>query len=145
MWRSAFFLSCCLYLSSCALPSPYSALGIPELQEVQVASLAEGELKLTTSPGLSPNCRRDAIFLKAAKITLENSNSHFQIVGETKTQYATIDPKELREPVTIRLCSGVCPGMFSANGIAHVLVPKFSPASASAFTDQKIAKCAVDG
>jgi hypothetical protein len=145
MWRSALFLTCIIFLSSCALPSPYSAAGIPDLPEVEVTRSAEGELRLFTSPGLSPKCRRDAIFLKAAKITLENSSSHFQIVGETKTQYSSINANELQEPVTIKLCGGVCPGMFSASGIAHILVPKFSPAAASMFSEQKPAKCPENG
>lgn len=138
---SILFLACIAFLSGCALPSPFSATGIPDLPEVQVAKAADDELTLATSPGLSPNCRRDAIFLMAAKIALENSRGYFQIVGETKTQYSTIKANELKEPVTIKLCSGVCPGMFSANGIAHILVPKFSPAAGSVFSEQKPAKC----
>ena len=32
-------------------------------------------------------------------------------------------------PTLISLCLGVCPGMFSADAIAHILVPKFNVAS----------------
>ena len=130
-----------IILSSCARPSAYSAAEITVLTQVDVRRIHENEFQLSTSPGLSANCRRDAIFLEASKIALENDKTHFQIVGGAKTQYESINAKELIEPVSINLCRGVCPGMFSASGVSHILLPKFSPPQNLLFTAPKAAKC----
>lgn len=132
------FQICLLSLAGCALPSPYSATEIPDLPEVEARQLSPDRVQFIAARSLSPNCRRDAILLKATKVTLENGYTHFQIVGETSEQYAAI--RELNSsdsPTLISLCRGVCPGMFSADAIAHILVPKFNVASGLLFPGRK--------
>jgi hypothetical protein len=138
MRRLVLFLALLQMLSSCALPSPYGARRIPDLPEVQALQLSPDQVQLLPSSELPPNCRRDAILLKAAKITLENGNTHFQIVGGTTAQYAAISASDRTEPsVLIRFCRGVCSGMFSADALAHILVPKFVVPSGFLFSSHK--------
>jgi hypothetical protein len=129
-------------LSSCALPSPYGALRIPDLPEVAAQQLSPEQVELIPSPGLPADCRRDAVLLKAAKLTLENADTHFEILGEANAQYAAISARHGSGSVIIRFCSGVCSGMFSAQALAHILVPKFvAPPAFSFFSDREPPIC----
>ena len=124
------FPVCLLSLAGCALPSPYSATEIPDLPEVEARQLSPDRVQFIATQRLPLNCRRDAILLKATKVTLESGYTHFQIVGETSERYAAISEVNGSDsPTLITLCRGVCPGMFSANAMAHILVPKFNVAS----------------
>ena len=132
------FQVCLLSLAGCALPSPYSAAEIPDLPEVEARQLSPDRVQFIAGQRLPPNCRRDAILLKATKVTLESGYTHFQIVGETSEQYAAImEVNGSGSPTLISLCRGVCPGMFSADAIAHILVPKFNVASGLLFPGRK--------
>jgi hypothetical protein len=125
-------------LASCASPSPYGSVRIPDLPEVESQQLSQDQVQLVPSPDLAPNCRRDAVLLKAAKLTLEGANTHFQVVGETTAQYAAISANDRPDrPVLIRFCRGVCSGMFSADAVAHILVPKFVVPSSLLFSNHR--------
>lgn len=130
MWRLR-LLAFLLILSGCA--SPYGAGGTPDLPDVQAQFLSADLMRITPSPETVSSCprERDAILLKAAAAALENNYTHFEFVGPPQAQYKAISTVgELEPSVVVHFCKDVCPGMFSADALTHILVPEISRQSA---------------
>ncbi|MGJ0502432.1 MAG: hypothetical protein ACR65X_01585 [Methylocystis sp.] len=121
-WLTAFLL----LVSGCA--SPYSAEGIPDLPGVRAEFIADDKAQIIVPPELQFDCgrTRDAVLLKAAVAALESHHEYFEFVDPTGTQYGDLSAiGKPTSPVIVHFCRRTCPGMFSADAIAHVLVRKF--------------------
>lgn len=120
IWLPAFLL----LVSGCS--SPYSAEGIPDLPGMQAEFIADDKALIIISPELQSDFarRRDAILLKAAAAALESHYDYFEFIGPTPYRDVSAFSKPV-SPVIVHFCRGTCPGMFSADTIAHILVREF--------------------
>ena len=116
-----------LFLAACNT-SPYTAQGIPTLKEINYVWLDDKRAELTFTERARPECEanRDALMLKSSYLALSRGFDHFILADDVVFKRGTrINSK----PIIVEFCRGACPGMFSADALAHVLVNKFSGAT----------------
>lgn len=124
--RYTIFLS--LFIGACA--SPYSARNIPEIPGLDARLAGDDKAEIFISNNFPRDCdyRRDGVLLKAAYITLANDYDHFEFSSDedaSKLNYKTIKLSS-DAPISVYLCRGTCPLMYSADSVSHMLVSKFS-------------------
>ena len=118
-----------LSLTLIGCTSPYSAAGIPEIPGIQVGMRGAEEAELILSNELPNDCDylRDAILLKSAAVALGQNFDHFEFTDYETSKLEFLQNKRVvKSVITVHLCRGTCPQMYSAQSISHMLVGKFS-------------------
>ena len=119
-----------LYLFIGACTSPYAASNIPEIAGLDARLVNEEKAEIFISRDFPKDCeyRRNSVLLKAAYIALANNYDHFEFSSDddvSKLNYKSIKLSS-DAPVSVYLCRGTCPLMYSADSVSHMLVSKFS-------------------
>ncbi len=113
-----------------ACTSPYAASNIPEIAGLDARLVDESTAKIFIADNFPQDCeyRRNAVLLKSAYIALANDYDHFEFSSDEDASVENYKSIKLSSnaPITVYLCRGTCPLMYSADALSHVLVSKFS-------------------
>jgi hypothetical protein len=125
--------------------SPYGPTYLPDFNWMSWALVEfdQAIIQLNERAPVEGACKRDAILLMAAKIALQLNYSHFDFVKDPRIPKESLS--HIRNPgekiIPVFLCRGVCPTMYSAVSIAHMLSYRFSFNDSSVHEDATKNKC----
>jgi len=103
----------------------------------------EANIQIDETLSVQGDCRRDALLITAAKIALQYHFTHFDFVKNPNSVKGNLshitNGKDTN--ISVFLCRGVCPTMYSADSIAHMLTRRFTSTDSAETNENLTNKC----
>ncbi len=134
-----------LSLLLCGCMSPYGPTYLPVFSWIKwtLVEYDEVNIQIDEKAPEQSSCKRDAILLTAAKIALQHNYSYFDFTKDPRIAKESLNHilNGREKSFSVFLCRGVCPTMYSAISISHLLSHRFNFVDSAESEDPTANKC----